>query len=266
MSASSLQRELLAPAHPSWLPFVEPALNRVDLVDLDREAQEIGQIPARHLQLAAFSMPMHRVRYVLFGEGPYPRVESANGHAFIDAAVTDLWSETGLTKPVNRATSLRNFIKMGLIAEGLLSPSETSQPAIAALDKSGLVATMGDLQRRLQEEGFLLLNTALTFSAKGRAVQDARHWAGFRGAVLEGIGQVVPSAKLVLFGGIAKAIDKMPQAQRFDRFTCEHPYNVSFITSGEVLDFFRPLRLLRMAGQAAHHSTGGAPDSPQRTR
>ena len=45
----------------------------------------------------------------------------ANGYAFWDAAVNELWSDNGLSKAVNRATSLRNFIKMLLVTEGALS-------------------------------------------------------------------------------------------------------------------------------------------------
>jgi uracil-DNA glycosylase len=69
---------------------------------------------------AAFAQPLDRVRYVLVGEGPYPRAESATGVCFMDGAVGDLWSEAGLSKPVNRATSLRNFMKMLLVADGQL--------------------------------------------------------------------------------------------------------------------------------------------------
>ena len=70
--------------------------------------------------LAAFQRDRAGVRYLLIGESPYPRRASANGIAFYDAAVDSLWSEQGLSKAVNRATSLRNIVKTALLAEGLL--------------------------------------------------------------------------------------------------------------------------------------------------
>ena len=73
-------------------------------------------LPTEGRVFAAFAQPLDRVRYVLVGEGPYPRPESATGFCFMDGAVEALWSENGLSKPVNRATSLRNFMKMLLVA------------------------------------------------------------------------------------------------------------------------------------------------------
>ena len=65
-------------------------------------------LPTQGRLFAAFSQPLEEVRYVLVGEGPYPREESATGVCFMDGAVRELWSTQGLSKPVNRATSLRN--------------------------------------------------------------------------------------------------------------------------------------------------------------
>jgi uracil-DNA glycosylase len=48
---------------------------------------------------------------------------------------SDLWSKTGFSKEVNRAASLRNWLKMMLVARGDLQ-EDYSQAAIAAIDKS----------------------------------------------------------------------------------------------------------------------------------
>ena len=82
--------------------------------------------------------PLDQVNYVLFGESPYPREESANGYAFWDASVKELWSETGPRQKVNRATSLRNMLKMLLIAENMLDKNDQSQQSIARLNKQSL--------------------------------------------------------------------------------------------------------------------------------
>ena len=97
--------------------------------------------------------PLSSVRTILFGESPYPREGSANGYAFWDAAVENLWSDSGLSKAVNRATSLRNFIKMLLLARGDLN-HDFSQPAIAQLDKSTFHRTADEFFTGLLNKGF----------------------------------------------------------------------------------------------------------------
>jgi len=57
--------------------------------------------------------------------------------------------------------------------------------------------------------------------------------------------QARPNTTLILFGRVAETINSLPGAQEFKRFYAEHPYNLSFITNPQVLDFFRPLNLLR---------------------
>src|SRR5579864_9224505 len=83
-------------------------------------------LPTEGRLFAAFKQPLDKVTHVLVGEGPYPRVESATGVCFMDGAVGALWSERGLSKAVNRATSLRNFMKMLLVADRQLAPEHTS--------------------------------------------------------------------------------------------------------------------------------------------
>src|SRR5262245_7286900 len=107
-------------------------------------ARSSNWLPGPNSIFNAFSLPLDHVNYVLFGESPYPRQESANGYAFWDASVNELWSATGLSKKVNRATSMRNILKMLLIAEGLLDKQQTSQEAIARIDKTHLVQTNQD--------------------------------------------------------------------------------------------------------------------------
>ncbi len=47
-------------------------------------------LPTQGRLFAAFALPIDKVRYVLVGEGPYPRTESATGVCFMDGAVGDL--------------------------------------------------------------------------------------------------------------------------------------------------------------------------------
>jgi len=63
--------------------------------------------------------------------------------------------------------------------------------------------------------------------------------------VLASLSQARPNTTLILFGRVAETINSLPGMQEFKRFYAEHPYNLSFITNPQVLDFFRPLNLLR---------------------
>jgi uracil-DNA glycosylase len=81
------------------------------------------------------TLPKNKVKYILFGQDPYPRKESAGVYAFIDEKVKTLFSDTGLSKEVNKVTSLRNLLKMALVQRGDLSLDNTSQEAIAKVDK-----------------------------------------------------------------------------------------------------------------------------------
>ena len=104
-------------AHPSWRPVLERGLQAIAAADPAYLAELAvdNYLPTELRLFAAFQQPLDQVRYVLVGEGPYPRPESATGVCFMDGAVQGLWSAEqggGLSKPVNKATSLRNFMKM----------------------------------------------------------------------------------------------------------------------------------------------------------
>ncbi len=182
---------------------------------------------------------MSKTQYILLGESPYPRVSSANGYAFWDKAVSSLWSEQGLSKPVNKATSLRNLIKMLLLARGALE-LDLSQETIARLDKSHLVQSGEDFFRGMMQKGILLLNACLVYS-EGKVPYHARYWKPFMQSMFTQLALIKPDVKLILLGKIAETTpqDKLPVA-----LIAEHPYNVSFITNQRVIEFFKPLDLL----------------------
>ena len=188
------------------------------------------------------TLPKEKVRYILFGQDPYPRKESAIGYAFIDGRVGDIFSANGLSKEVNRATSLRNFIKMALVARGDLDAADTSQQAIAHLDKSGLIQTIGQLKDNFEKNGVLLLNTALVFSSKEESRKHIREWRPFVEKLLSEMQESDPT--LILFGTHAKALKKLKGVEKFQAVELEHPYNHTFITNPKALNLFGPMDLL----------------------
>lgn len=245
--------DALALAHPSWKPHLLKGLQAVAAAHpgyLDALALD-DYLPTGQRLFAAFALPLPDVRYVLVGEGPYPRAESATGVCFMDGAVRELWSETGLSKPVNRATSLRNFLKMLLVADGQIEPDDTAGAALAPVAArartNGSIQTLAQLQENLTRHGFLLLNAALVFRPHVAPVIEARAWLPFLQTVLAALSGAGSGhgVKLVLWGKIAEQLRKLPECAALEQVVSEHPYNLSFITHAGMRELFGPMQLLR---------------------
>jgi uracil-DNA glycosylase len=230
--------------HHSWLNCLQKALSQLDPLYLKSLSHSKQWLPGPQKIFSAFSLPLNQVKYVLFGESPYPRIASANGYAFWDASVKELWSANGMSKTVNRATSLRNLLKMLLIAEGLLDPKNTGQEAIAKIDKPALVQTNQTFFSHLLQEGFLLLNATPVLQS-GPPQKDARAWVPFMRNLLTCLLHERPATTLILFGRIASNIEALLPRSHTKKIYAEHPYNLTFITNPVVLNFFRPFHLLR---------------------
>lgn len=226
--------------HASWKNDLKKYLLLMDSSYLEYLALKRDYLPANAQLFNIFSNPKTDVDYILLGESPYPRVESANGFAFWDANVGPIWSEKGMSKAVNRATSLRNFIKMLLRAEGLLAKGFTTE-MIAAIPKESLCQNLDDLFRNMLNQGFLLLNASLTWSNDKPVSWHAKNWYPFMHALLQQLLHENPNLKLLLFGKIAEKFRDLPSQQCI---VAEHPYVLSFIENLDVLNFFQPLHLL----------------------
>jgi uracil-DNA glycosylase len=239
-------------ADPSWRPHLLRGLDAVAAANpgyLPALAAD-DYLPTHGRLFAAFAQPLDRVRYVLVGEGPYPRAESATGVCFMDGAVGELWSDTGLSKPVNRATSLRNFMKMLLVADGRLQLEDTGgaamAPVAAAARANGSIRTLAQLQDNLTAQGFLLLNAALVFRRHVAPAVDARGWLPFLQTVLGVLAGQPHPPTLVLWGKIAEQLRKLPETSTLPQVYAEHPYNLSFIGHQGMQRLFGPMQLLRL--------------------
>ena len=188
------------------------------------------------------TLPKEKVKYILFGQDPYPRKESAGGYAFIDTKVKNLFSNDGLSKEVNRATSLRNFIKMALVASERLTLDDTSQEAISKLDKTQMIDSIDELRVNFENNGVLLLNTALIFTDKKSSKKHIKAWKPFVQSLLNSLQDDPP--KLILFGTHAKDLKKKFSLDKFETIELEHPYNHTFISNDKALELFCPMKLL----------------------
>jgi len=229
--------------HPSWQEEIDAALSELSDAYRNYLASDTEYFPSRDDYLNAFkTLPREKVSYVLFGQDPYPRRESAVGYAFIDGKVKRIFSETGLSKEVNRATSLRNFIKMALVARGDLDTADTSQGAIAAIDKRALIDSITELKENFEKNGVLLLNTALVFGGKSESKTHIKAWRPFVERLLEGMREINPT--LILFGTHARSLKKLKGIDNFRLIEMEHPYNHSFISNPKALKLFGSMELL----------------------
>jgi len=234
--------------HEEWIKPLTSALLTVDSDYLNNLSQQTQWLPGPDKIFSAFQRDLSHCDYILFGESPYPRKTSANGIAFYDAAVTDLWSETGLSKGVNKATSLRNIMKTALLAEGLIkteADGKIPQSTIARLNKQNLIQDIDHFFAALHHKGFLLLNATPVLHPDRKPAKEARYWSDFVNQLLTEIQQTKKDLPtLVLWGKIAQQIDSMPASVAFPTIRSEHPYNISFITNKTMLQFFKQLKLI----------------------
>lgn len=251
-----LINDALKHVHPGWQPILAEGLKAMDIQTpgyLDGLAKD-AFLPTQGRLFAAFSQPMHAVRYVLIGEGPYPREESASGYCFMDAAVGDLWSDSGLSKQVNRATSLRNFVKMLLVAEGTITADKTGSDvmkgisAMAMSEGSPYIRTLSEMQKKMIANGFLLLNAALVFRPHVPVPKETKAWQPFMFTVLDALAKSRQGSGelpvLILWGKMAGKLIGMPFASAYRCVVSEHPYNLSFIRNTDMQTLFKPMQLL----------------------
>lgn len=232
-------KQLIKNTHLEWHEILTQAASLLDPDYIHYLKTSKDWLPGSQLVFAAFNQPLSSIRYILLGESPYPRPQSANGYAFWDNDVGSLWSEKGLSKSVNRATSLRNLMKMLLVAQGVLNKNQ-SQATIALIDKSNYISTGRQLFENFIHHGFLLLNASLVYS-EGKVSLHARHWRPFVHCLFELLSRENPNLQLVLFGKIA---NQVPKTSLSIALQSEHPYNLSFVTNPNVIQFFKPLDLL----------------------
>jgi len=248
---------LVASAHASWQPVLLQGLKAIAENDPEYLVQlaDSDYLPTDGRIFAAFSRPLEQVQYVLIGEGPYPRAASAIGLCFMDGAVGSLWSEKGLSKEVNRATSLRNFIKMLLVAGGYADVEHVSGDALvnvarkAQRPESDWIRTRGDLQNNLLDHDFLLLNATLVYRTEVPPIKEAKAWLPFMQTILAALAKhaekkhAVPPT-LVLWGKIAGQVKLLPISLQFSQVVSEHPYNLTFIGNPVMQKLFGPMHLL----------------------
>jgi len=230
--------------HPSWQNIINLSYNKLSIEYREFLENDIGYFPSFNNFLNAFkSLPLCDTKYILFGQDPYPREQSAIGYAFIDGDVKEIFGENGLSKKVNKATSLRNFLKMLLVAEESLNEKDCSKEAIAKIDKSKFITNIMQLKENFEKNGVLLLNTSLIFTDKKSTAIHVKSFLPFMNELLKNLQN--SEIELIMLGNISQVISKkIPCSSNFKTFEAMHPYNVQFIKDLSVRNFFKPMNLL----------------------
>ncbi|MDR0666417.1 MAG: uracil-DNA glycosylase [Campylobacteraceae bacterium] len=228
--------------HESWRDIINLAYEALDKEYRAFLENDSGYFPNFDNFLNAFkTLPRDKTKSILFGQDPYPRDESATGYAFIDGAVKTLFEGRGLSREVNRATSLRNFMKMLLLSSKRID--EPTQENIARLDKKNLINSIHEWRENFEKEGILLLNSALIFTSKEDTKKHAKAFKPFMRKFLDELAH--ENIELMLFGSISKEIEQLlPPYHNFRLFYACHPYNIEFITDKKTLERFSKTDLL----------------------
>lgn len=177
--------ELFKGGGEPWLPLLKPVIER-----LPNAASFIGPnrdktiVPVRELTFQALKPnPPERWKVVIFGQTPYPRVESATGIAMFDNAFHS-WQAPRFPQ----VASMRNMLKTALIWKHGVAETISPKEVPPLLKKHDVVPPVEWFQAILSQ-GVLLVDASLTRHSDD-AVPVARHvdfWAPVAEAIVEAI-------------------------------------------------------------------------------
>jgi uracil-DNA glycosylase len=98
------------------------------------------------------------------------------------------------------------------------------------------------IKRNLEKNGVLLLNISLIFTSKKKSNFHLKQWMNFTDRLLNRISD--KKIELILFGKVAQKVEKFSSSVCFDKKFFPHPYNIGFITNDEVINLFKPMKLI----------------------
>ena len=168
-----------------WLPLLKPTLESLDgAASFIGPSRDKNIVPVRELTFQALKPnPPEKWNVVVFGQNPYPRVESATGIAMFDNAFGN-WGDSQFGK----VTSIRCIIKSAAMWKHEIVKATSTNDLRALLAKHQVVAPPGWFQAILSQ-GVLLLNASLTASSDD-AISTSKHtsfWKPVAQKIVEGI-------------------------------------------------------------------------------
>ncbi len=188
--------ELFAHGGEPWLPLLKPVIeaqpNAATFIGPKRD-QAI--VPVRELTFQALKPnPPEKWKVVVFGQNPYPRVESATGIAMFDNTFHQ-WKDSQF----GRVTSIRCIIKAAVMWKHGIKKATPIADIRALLAKEDTVQPPEWFQAMLTQ-GVLLLNAALTASSDG-AMSTDQHTAFWRPVVEKLVEEIFKAKQSAPEGG-----------------------------------------------------------------
>ncbi|HEX4613796.1 MAG TPA: VWA domain-containing protein, partial [Urbifossiella sp.] len=170
--------ELFAGGGEPWLPVLKPTIEaQPKAAEFIGAKRESSIVPVRELTFQALKPnPPEKWKVVVFGQNPYPRVESATGIAMFDNTFAD-WADSKFGK----VTSIRCIVKAAVMSKHGL-PKSTGIADIRKLLAKEKTVRPPEWFQAMLTQGVLLLNAALTASSEKGAAADP-HTAFWRPVV-----------------------------------------------------------------------------------
>jgi uracil DNA glycosylase len=181
--------ELFRGGGEPWLPLLKPAIERLpDAPTFIGPKRPKTIVPVRELTFQALKPnPPERWQVVIFGQNPYPRVESATGIAMFDNTFHN-WKDSQF----GRVMSIRCILKAACMWKHGIS-KQTPIADIRQLLAGEKTVQPPEWFQAMLTQGVLLLNAALTASSDG-ALSTGQHTA-FWQPVVEKIVEEILKAK-----------------------------------------------------------------------
>jgi uracil DNA glycosylase len=206
--------ELFKGGGEPWASLLIPTLEaHPDVATFLAPGRDKNIVPVRELTFQALKPnPPDRWKVIIFGQNPYPRVESATGIAMFDNAFKE-WSDGRF----GSVTSIRCIIKAACMSKHGVEKG-TSVAALRTLLAKNDVVPPPEWFQAMLTQGVLLLNAALTASSDG-ALSTAQHTAFWKPVIEKTVEEILrakhasadPARKGVVFawwGSHAKALRK----------------------------------------------------------
>ncbi len=169
----------------AWLPLLKPVIEaQPDAATFIGPTRDPRIVPVRELTFQALKPnPPERWKVVIFGQSPYPRVESATGIAMFDNAFHD-WQAPRFPQ----VASMRNMLKTALIW-GRGAPKTLAAKQVPALLKQHAIVPPTEWFQAILSQGVLLVDASLTrHTDDALAVQKhVDFWAPVASAIVEAI-------------------------------------------------------------------------------
>jgi uracil DNA glycosylase len=181
--------ELFQGGGEPWLPLLRQIIEALpDAPAFIGPHRDQSVVPVRELTFQALKPnPPEKWKVVIFGQNPYPRIESATGIAMFDNTFHQ-WKDSQF----GRVTSIRCIIKAACMWKHAIAKQTSTAEIRNLLAQQGVVQPPEWFQAMLTQ-GVLLLNVALTASSDSSR-STSQHTAFWR-PVVEAIVEEILKAK-----------------------------------------------------------------------